>query len=57
MATMTRPAAARRTASATLNVRDLSVRYATRDGVVEALSRVNLDMKAGDFVVAIGASG
>ncbi len=57
MATMTRPAAARPAASATLNVRDLSVRYATRDGVVEALSRVNLDMKAGDFVVAIGASG
>jgi taurine transport system ATP-binding protein len=57
MVTMTRPAADRRTASATLNIKDLSVRYATRDGVVEALSRVDLDMRAGDFVVAIGASG
>jgi taurine transport system ATP-binding protein len=57
MVTMTRPAAERRSASATLDIQDLSVRYATRDGIVEALSQVNLSMKAGDFVVAIGASG
>jgi taurine transport system ATP-binding protein len=33
------------------------VRYATRDGSVEALSRINLEMRDGDFVVAVGASG
>jgi taurine transport system ATP-binding protein len=38
-------------------IKDLSVRYATRDGSVEALSNVNLDMHDGEFVVAIGASG
>jgi taurine transport system ATP-binding protein len=41
----------------TLDVKDLTVRYATRDGHVDALSRVNLAMKDGDFIVAIGASG
>ena len=46
-----------RPASATLNIKDLSVRYATQDGSVEALSRVNLEMRDGDFIVAIGASG
>src|SRR4051794_27747633 len=40
-----------------LAIRDLTVRYATRDGTVEALSRVSLQMSDGDFVVAIGASG
>ena len=40
-----------------LSVDDLSVRYATRNGIVEALSRVNLKMGGDDFVVAIGASG
>ncbi len=43
--------------TSTLRIKDLSVRYATRDGSVEALSHVDLDMSAGDFVVAIGASG
>ena len=33
------------------------MRYATRDGSVEALSRINLTMENGDFVVAVGASG
>ena len=46
-----------RAAAATLHIKDLSVRYATRDGSVEALSKVSLDMRDGDFVVAIGASG
>jgi len=41
----------------TLEIRDLTVRYGTRDGYVDALARVNLDMKGGDFTVAIGASG
>jgi taurine transport system ATP-binding protein len=41
----------------TLDVKDLTVRYATRDGYVDALSCVNLAMKDGDFIVAIGASG
>jgi len=42
---------------AKLEIKDLAVRYATDTGVTEALSRVNLDMTAGDFLVAIGASG
>ncbi len=45
------------TAKSVLHIKDLSVRYATRDGSVEALSRVNLEMQSGEFVVAIGASG
>ncbi len=40
-----------------LKVDDLTVRFQTRQGVVEALSHVNLDMQDDDFVVAIGASG
>jgi taurine transport system ATP-binding protein len=40
-----------------LSVEDLSVRYQSRDGIVEALSRVNLQMGGDDFVVAIGAPG
>ncbi|MFZ4806485.1 MAG: taurine ABC transporter ATP-binding protein [Hyphomicrobiaceae bacterium] len=40
-----------------LQVKDLAVRYASGSGVIEALSRVNLTMQDGDFVVAIGASG
>jgi len=41
----------------TLDIRRLGVRYATKTGTVEALSNVNLTMRDGDFVVAIGASG
>ena len=44
-------------AKASLEVRDLTVRYATQDGPIVALSNVNLAMREGDFVVAIGASG
>ena len=43
--------------SSTLKISDLTVRYGTRDGYVDALARVSLDMKDGDFTVAIGASG
>lgn len=41
----------------TLEIRDLSVRYETSSGVVEALNNVSLTMSKGDFTVAIGASG
>ena len=42
---------------ATLDIKDLSVRYASASGVTEALANVNLAMKSGEFTVAIGASG
>jgi taurine transport system ATP-binding protein len=41
----------------TLQIRDLSVRYETSGGIIEALANVNLAMGDGDFTVAIGASG
>ena len=41
----------------TLDIRHLGVRYATKTGTVDALSDVNLTMRDGDFVVALGASG
>jgi taurine transport system ATP-binding protein len=47
----------KRSAQSTLSINNLSVRYATREGSVEALSRINLTMENGDFVVAVGASG
>jgi taurine transport system ATP-binding protein len=47
----------KRSSKSTLAIENLSVRYATRDGSVEALSRINLTMENGDFVVAVGASG
>jgi taurine transport system ATP-binding protein len=40
-----------------LNIKDLSVRYPVKGGSFTALSNVNLKMKSGDFVVALGASG
>jgi taurine transport system ATP-binding protein len=40
-----------------LAIADLSVRYETDTGVVEALSHVDLAMSERDFTVAIGASG
>lgn len=42
----------------TLQIRGLSVQYGTKNGQATlALSAVNLEMKSGDFVVALGASG
>jgi taurine transport system ATP-binding protein len=41
----------------TLDIRRLGVRYASKDGLVDALSDVNLHIADGEFVVAIGASG
>jgi taurine transport system ATP-binding protein len=41
----------------TLDIRGLGVRYATKTGTVDALANVNLSMRDGDFVVAIGRSG
>jgi taurine transport system ATP-binding protein len=40
-----------------LEINDLTVRYAGRDGVIEALAKVNLTIGEGEFVVALGASG
>lgn len=40
-----------------LSVRDLSIHYETRSGHLTALSHVDLEIAAGDFVVALGASG
>lgn len=42
---------------AILELRDLSVRYATASGTIEALANVCLAMVSGEFTVAIGASG
>ena len=41
----------------TLDIRHLGVRYASKGGIVDALADVNLTMRDGEFVVAIGASG
>lgn len=41
----------------TLNIRDLTVNYAIQGGTLQALAPVNLTMREGDFVVALGASG
>ncbi len=41
----------------TLDISHLGVRYATKSGTVDALSNVNLAIRDGEFVVAIGASG
>ena len=41
----------------TLAIRHLGVRYASKGGLVDALSDVNLTIGDGEFVVAIGASG
>jgi taurine transport system ATP-binding protein len=41
----------------TLNIKDLTVNYAVKGGTLQALAPVNLTMRDGDFVVALGASG
>jgi taurine transport system ATP-binding protein len=40
-----------------LDIHHLGVRFATKAGVVDALSDVSLTMRDGEFLVAIGASG
>jgi taurine transport system ATP-binding protein len=40
-----------------LEIRDLTVNYAVKGGTLAALAAVNLSMRDGDFVVALGASG
>jgi len=40
-----------------LDIRDLTVNYAVKGGTLAALSAVNLSLRDGDFVVALGASG
>ena len=41
----------------TLDIRNLTVNYAIKGGTLQALAAVNLTMREGDFVVALGASG
>jgi len=41
----------------TLDIKDLTVNYAVKGGVLQALAPVNLTLHGGDFVVALGASG
>ncbi len=41
----------------TLAIQDLTVNYAVKGGLLQALAPVNLTMRDGDFVVALGASG
>ena len=41
----------------TLDIRELTLNYAIKGGTLQALAPVNLTMKDGDFVVALGASG
>ena len=41
----------------TLDIRELTVNYAVKGGTLQALAPVNLRMRDGDFVVALGASG
>jgi taurine transport system ATP-binding protein len=41
----------------TLDIRDLTVNYAVKGGMLHALAPVKLKMHDGDFVVALGASG
>jgi taurine transport system ATP-binding protein len=41
----------------TLDIRGLTVNYAVKGGLLQALAPVNLKMHDGDFVVALGASG
>ena len=41
----------------TLDIRDLTVNYAVKGGTLQALAPVNLTLRDGDFVVALGASG
>ena len=40
-----------------LEVRDLSVEFATREGVVRAVSHVDLDLAAGETLAIVGESG
>jgi taurine transport system ATP-binding protein len=41
----------------TLKITDLTVNYAVKTGVLQALAPVSLTLHEGDFVVALGASG
>jgi len=41
----------------TLDIRGLTVRYAVKGGTLDALAPLDLTLRGGDFVVALGASG
>jgi NitT/TauT family transport system ATP-binding protein len=45
------------TPASVINIADVSLRFETRDGPVQALSRVNLAIARGEFVSFIGPSG
>ena len=40
-----------------LEIRDLTINYSVQGGSLQALSKVNLSLRDGDFTVALGASG
>ena len=40
-----------------LEIRDLTINYSVQGGSLQALSKVNLSLRDGDFMVALGASG
>ena len=44
-------------ADVAIDIRDVSLAFETRDGPVQALSRINLKVKRGEFVSLIGPSG
>ncbi len=41
----------------TLDIHELTVNYAVKGGTLQALAPVNLQLRSGDFMVALGASG
>ena len=40
-----------------LEVRDLTVRFSTREGVVHAVTEINLDLTPGETLAIVGESG
>src|SRR5690606_26315019 len=52
-----RPAEAYMSAAPALSVKDLSVEFRTRNGVVRALEQVSLEVGRGEMVGVVGESG
>ncbi len=57
MLTGTEPVGARSVTGATIQARDLSKRFITKTGEVQALSPIDTIVKAGEFVSVVGPSG